>query len=157
MAESPKITPFLWLDGCAREAADFYVSTFKDSYIVGVTTLPTGPGAGSEVVSCVLKGQPFTTFDGVPPFEFTPAISFVVNCDTQEELDHYWERLCDGGNPIQCGWIQDKFGVHWQIVPTVLQELMEDETKSARVLDALLTMVKIDIQQLIDAGADTRG
>ena len=152
MVES-RITPFLWLDGCAREAADFYVSTFKDSYIVNVTTL-TGPGAGSDVVSLVVKGQPFTTFDGIPPFEFTPAISFVVNCDTQEELDRYWERLSGGGNPIQCGWIQDKYGVHWQIVPAVLLELLDDETKSTPVLEALLTMVKIDIQQLLDAASN---
>lgn len=153
MVES-QITPFIWLDGCAREAAEFYVSTFRDSRIVGITTLPEGPGAGSDVVSLVLKGQPFTTFDGIPPFEFTPAISFVVNCDTQEELDHYWERLSGGGNPIQCGWIQDKYGVHWQIVPTILQALMEDETKSTPVLEALLTMVKIDIQQLLDAASN---
>ena len=157
MMESSQITPFLWLDGCAREAAEFYVSTFRDSHIVGVTTLSTGPGGGSDVVSLVLKGQPFTTFDGVPPFEFTPAISFVVNCDTQEEIDHYWERLAEGGNPIQCGWIQDKFGVHWQIIPTILQELMEDATTSASALEALVTMVKIDIRQLLAATADTRG
>ena len=157
MPGESQITPFIWLDGCAREAAEFYVSTFEDSYIVGVTELPAGPGAGSEVVSCVLKGQPFTTFDGIPPFEFTPAISFVVNCDTQDELDRYWDRISEGGNPIQCGWIQDKFGVHWQIVPTILNELMGDETKSAPVLEALLTMVKIDIQQLLDAASDQRG
>ena len=157
MPDESQITPFLWLDGCAREAAEFYVSTFKASYIVSVTTLPEGPGAGSDVVSFVLKGQPFTTFDGIPPFEFTPAISFAVNCDTQEELDHYWERLAVDGNPIQCGWIQDKFGVHWQVVPTILQELMADETTSAPVLEAMLTMVKIDIQQLLDAAADARG
>ena len=157
MPDRSQITPFIWLDGCAREAADFYVSTFQDSYIETVTTLSTGPGAGSEVVSCVLKGQPFTTFDGVPPFEFTPAISFVVNCDTQKELDRYWERLSDGGNPIQCGWVQDKFGVHWQIVPAILHELMADESKSGPALEALLTMVKIDIQQLIDAASNGRG
>ena len=152
MPDESQITPFIWLDGCAREAANFYVSTFDDSRIVNVTTLPAGPGASSEVVSIVLKGQPFITFDGIPPFEFTPAISFVVNCDSQDELDHYWERLSEGGNPIQCGWIQDKFGVHWQIVPTVLPELLGHETKSGPVLEALLTMVKIDIQQLLDAG-----
>ena len=152
-----QITPFLWLDGCAREAAEFYVSTFRDSHIVGVNSLGAGPGAGSDVVSLVLKGQPFTTFDGIPPFEFTPAISFVVNCDTQDELDQYWERLAEGGNPIQCGWVQDKFGVHWQIIPTVLQELMEDQTTSGPVLEALITMVKIDIQQLLDAASNARG
>lgn len=153
--ESSQVTPFLWLDGCAREAADFYVSIFRNSGITNDTML-TGPAAGSAMVSFVLNGQPFIAFDGHPAFEFTPAVSFVVNCDTQEELDHYWERLAKDGNPIQCGWIQDKFGVHWQIVPTILQKLMEDEGTSAPVLEALLTMGKIDIQRLLDA-TDERG
>ncbi len=146
--DAPQITPFLWLDGCALEAAEFYVSVFRDSRIVDDTALPDGPGAGSHIVSFVVKGQRFTAFDGIPAYEFTPAISFVVNCDSQEEIDTYWDRLAENGSPIQCGWIQDKFGVHWQIVPAELSELMQDEAKSTAVLDELLTMVKIDLHRL---------
>ena len=145
---SPQITPFLWLDGRALEAAEFYVSVFRDSRIVDDTTLPDDPGAGSHVVSFVIKGQHFIAFDGIPAYEFTPAISFVVNCDSQEEIDAYWDRLAEEGTPIQCGWIQDKFGVHWQIVPAALNKWMQDEARSAAVLDELLTMVKIDLPRL---------
>ncbi len=150
---APQITPFLWLDGCAREAAECYVSVFRDSRIVDESALPDGPGAGSHVVSFVVKGQHFTAFDGVPAYEFTPAISFVVNCDSQEEIDDYWDSLTVAGLPIQCGWIQDKFGVHWQIVPAELAELMRDEARSKAVLNELLTMVKIDLQRLREAYA----
>ncbi len=145
------ITPFLWLDGCAREAAEFYVSTFNDSRIIDDSELPEEPGAGSHVVSFVIKGQHFTAFDGIPAYEFTPAISFVVNCDSQEEIDDYWDRLAEAGSPIQCGWIQDKFGIHWQIVPAELTSLLQDEARSAAVLNELLTMVKIDVQRLKQA------
>ena len=145
---SPQITPFLWLDGRALEAAEFYVSVFRDSRIVDDTALPDDPGAGSHVVSFVIKGHHFTAFDGIPAYEFTPAISFVVNCDSQEEIDAYWDRLAEEGSPIQCGWIQDKFGVHWQIVPVALNTWMQDEAKSAAVLVELLTMVKIDLPRL---------
>ncbi len=151
--DAPQITPFLWLDGVALEAAQFYVSVFRESRIVEDTALPDGPGAGSHVVSFVIKGQHFTAFDGIPAYEFTPAISFVVTCETQEEIDDYWDRLAEDGSPIQCGWIQDKFGVHWQIVPAELNELMRDETRSTAVLNELLTMVKIDLQRLREAYA----
>ena len=151
--DAPQITPFLWLDGVALEAAEFYVSVFRDSRIVEDTALPEGPGAGSHVVSFVIKGQHFTAFDGIPAYEFTPAISFVVTCETQEEIDDYWDRLAEDGSPIQCGWIQDKFGVHWQIVPAELNELMRDETRSTAVINELLTMVKIDLQRLREAYA----
>ena len=146
--DSPRITPFLWLDGCAREAAEFYVSLFRDSQIIEDTALPEGPGAGSHVVSFVIKGQHFTAFDGIPAYEFTPAISFMVNCDSQEEIDQYWDRLAKDGSPIQCGWIQDKFGVHWQIVPAELSELMREGPQANAVLNELITMVKIDVDRL---------
>ena len=151
--EGPHITPFLWLDGCAREAAEFYVSVFRDSHIVDDTALPEGLGGGSHVVSLVIKGQHFTTFDGIPAYEFTPAISFVVNCDSQEEIDDYWDRLAEDGSPIQCGWIQDKFGVHWQIVPSDLAELTQEGPRADAVFNELLTMVKIDAGRLRQAYA----
>ena len=150
-SDVPQITPFLWLDGCAREAADFYVSVFRDSRVTDDTALPEGPGAGSHVVSFVIKGQRFTAFDGIPAYEFTPAVSFVVNCDSQEEIDVYWDRLAEDGSPIQCGWIQDKFGVHWQIVPADLSELMREGPRADAVLNELLTMVKIDAHRLRQA------
>ena len=149
--EASQITPFLWTDGCAREAAEFYVSVFRDSYIVDDTALPDDPGAGSHVVSFVIKGQRFTSFDGIPPYEFTPAISFVVNCESQEEIDLYWERLAEDGSPIQCGWIQDKFGVHWQIVPAELSQMMQEGPRATAVLNELITMVKIDAGRLRQA------
>ena len=145
---TPQITPFLWLDGCAQEAAEFYVSVFRDSRIIDDTALPDDPGAGSHVVSFVIKGQRFTAFDGIPAYEFTPAISFVVNCDSQEEIDAYWGRLAEDGSPIQCGWIQDKFGVHWQIIPTELTSMLQDDTRATAVLNELLQMVKIDSERL---------
>lgn len=152
--DAPQITPFLWLDGCAREAADFYVSVFRDSRIIDDTALPDGPGAGSHIVSFVVKGQRFTAFDGIPAYEFTPAISFVVDCESQEEIDAYWDRLAEDGSPIQCGWIQDKFGVHWQIVPADLSELMKEGPRADAVITELLTMVKIDLERLRQAYAN---
>ena len=152
--DAPQITPFLWLDGCAREAADFYVSVFRDSRIIDDTALPDGPGAGSHIVSFVVKGQRFTAFDGIPAYEFTPAISFVVDCESQEEIDAYWDRLAEDGSPIQCGWIQDKFGVHWQIVPVDLSELMKEGPRADAVITELLTMVKIDLERLRTAYAN---
>ena len=152
MSNNPsQITPFLWTDGCAREAAEFYVSVFRDSRILDDMALPEGPGAGSHMVSLVIKGQRFTTFDGIPAYEFTPAISFVVNCDSQEEINQYWDRLAEDGSPIQCGWIQDKFGVHWQIVPADLAELMQEGPRANAVLNELLSMVKIDSERLRQA------
>ena len=153
-SDAPQITPFLWLDGCASEAAEFYVSVFRDSRIIDDTALPDEPGAGSHVVSFVIKGQHFTAFDGIPAYEFTPAISFVVNCDSQEEIDAYWDRLAEDGSPIQCGWIQDKFGVHWQIVPAELSDMMQGEAKSTAVINELITMVKIDLERLRQAYAN---
>ena len=145
---TPQITPFLWLDGCASEAAQFYVSVFRDSRIVDDTALPEGPGAGSHVVSFLIKGQHFTAFDGIPAYEFTPAISFVVNCESQEEIDEYWDQLAEEGSPIQCGWIQDKFGVHWQIIPAELTAMMQDDARATAVINEMLTMVKLDLPRL---------
>ncbi len=149
--DAPEVTPFLWMDGCAREAAEFYASVFRDSRIIDDTELPEGPGAGSHLVSLVIKGQRFTTFDGIPAYDFTPAISFLVNCYSQEEIDEYWDALAKDGSPIQCGWIQDKFGVHWQIVPADLAEMMREGPRANAVLNELITMVKIDVQQLRQA------
>ncbi len=151
MTTPRNITPFLWLDGCAREAADFYVSTFKDSRIVDDFALPADPAGGSHSVSFILNGQQFFAFDGHPAFDFTPAISFVVNCDSQEEIDEYWERLSADGEPGQCGWIQDKFGVHWQIIPAELLALLQDQDRAATVLNKLLTTGKIEWHRLRQA------
>ena len=151
MAEIQKITPHFWLYGQAEEAARFYTSVFGNSKIVSLSILPEDPAGGSALVEFELEGQRFIAFDGIPEIPFTEAISFVVNCDTQEEIDYYWDKLTDGGEEVMCGWLKDKFGVSWQIVPAVLPELMRDSSKAENVIKAMLTMVKIDIQQLRDA------
>ena len=146
-----RITPFLWLEGRAQEAAEFYVSVFANARITSSTRFTAGPAAGSATVAFELDEQPFIAFDGHPAIPFTPAISFVVNCDTQDEVDYYWERLLDGGQPVQCGWLEDKFGISWQIVPSILPALMHDNERGTAVINALLQMQKPDIQQLQDA------
>ena len=146
IADFQKITPFLWFDGGAREAAELYVSLFPNSRIVSNAPLNSGPAEGSALVSFILAGQQFTALDGGPTFQFSPAISFVVNCDNQEELDHFWEGLSEGGKQEQCGWLQDKFGVSWQIVPGKLGELLE--ANPSEVMSALLEMTKIDLAAL---------
>ena len=126
----PIITPFLWFDGRAEEAAQFYSSIFKNSKIGSVTRYgDAGPGPKGSVmtVSFQLDGQEFLALNGGPEFTFTEAISFVVNCETQEEIDTFWERLSAGGQRIQCGWLKDKFGVSWQVVPTVLGKMLQDK------------------------------
>ena len=142
-----KITPFLWFDGRADEAADFYTSIFKNS--------KRGPALKGSAMSASfqIEGQDFIAFNGGPMFNFTPAISFFVHCETQDEVDHFWERLSDGGEKSQCGWLKDKFGVSWQIVPNILGQLMgdKDPKKSKRVVEAMLKMKKLDIQGLKDA------
>jgi predicted 3-demethylubiquinone-9 3-methyltransferase (glyoxalase superfamily) len=148
-----KITPFLWFDHQAEEAAGFYTSIFPNSKIVKVIRYgPAGPGpAGSAMtVAFQLESQSFVALNGGPVYQFTPAISFVVNCETQAEVDAYWEKLSAGGAEIQCGWIKDKFGLSWQVVPTVLPELLADPdpAKSQRVMKAMLAMKKIDIAAL---------
>ncbi len=149
MAELQKITPFLWFDGQAQAAAELYVSLFPDSRIVSSSPLPAGPAEGAAIVSFVLAGQEFTALDGGPMFQFTPAISFVVNCETQEEIDHFWNGLSEGGGKQQCGWVQDRFGVSWQIVPVQLEALMEASPEG--VMSALLEMEKIDLAALESA------
>ena len=151
-----KINPFLWFNGRAAEAAEFYVSIFKNSKIINISDLEnTGRNRDQTVKSVTfeLDGQRFHALDGGPEFTFSPAISLFVNCETQEEVDHFWEKLSEGGETIQCGWLTDKFGVTWQIVPTVLGELLssEDEARAARVMQAMLGMVKLDIKALREA------
>ena len=149
MTVQPKISPFLWFDGQCREAAAFYVSVFPNSRILGDEALESGPAEESAFVEFEIGGAYFSAVDGGPMYQFTHAISFVVQCDSQEEIDHYWESLSEGGTPEQCGWLQDKFGVSWQIVPSMLSELME--RNPAAVMEALLQMEKIDIAKLREA------
>jgi predicted 3-demethylubiquinone-9 3-methyltransferase (glyoxalase superfamily) len=151
-----KITPFLWFDGQAEEAANFYVSVFKNSKIVSATRYgEAGPGPKGSVmtVEFELEGQRFVGLNGGPNFKFTEAISFVVNCTSQEEVDHFWAKLSEGGQEVQCGWLKDKYGLSWQVVPTILVELMQDKdpVKSQRVMQAMLQMKKIDIAALKQA------
>ena len=152
---APRITPFLWLEGRAREAADFYVAVFGavgDARITEVTTFNQGPAAGSDMVSFLLDGQSFISFDGHPAYPFTPAVSFVVSCETQAEIDHFWQRLSEDGQPgpLRLG-SRTKFGVSWQIIPAILPALMRDEAKSSAAMEALLQMSKPDIRQIQDA------
>jgi len=151
-----KITPFLWFDTQAEEAARFYVSAFTNSRIVKTVRYgEAGPGPTGSVMTVAfeLNGVPFTALNGGPLFHFTEAISFVVNCQSQEEVDHYWEKLSAGGAEVQCGWLKDKFGLSWQIVPTVLPEMLSnpDPGKSQRVMKAMLAMKKLDIRALSEA------
>lgn len=150
------ITPFLWFDGRTEEAMNFYVSIFKNSRILGVTRCgEKGPGPKGTVMSATfeLDGQAFMALNGGPMFTFSPAISFFVNCDTQEEVDNLWDKLSDGGEKQRCGWLRDKFGVSWQIVPAVLGELLNDADagKASRVMQAMLQMTKLDIAGLQQA------
>ena len=151
-----KITPFLWFDDQAEQAVNFYTSVFKDSKIGSISRFGEG-GAGPKgkvmTASFELFGQEFVALNGGPVFNFTPAISFYVHCETQDEVDYYWERLSEGGEPGQCGWLQDQFGVSWQIVPDVLVELMSDPDaeKASRVTQAMLQMGKIEIEKLRQA------
>ena len=151
-----KITPFLWFDGKAEEAMNFYISIFRNSKIVSVARYgEAGPGSKGTVMtaSFLIEGQEFVALNGGPQFTFSPAISFVVNCQTQEEVDKFWEKLSEGGEKQQCGWLKDKFGVSWQIVPVVLVEMLQDKDpeKSKRVMPAMLKMDKIDIKTLKQA------
>jgi predicted 3-demethylubiquinone-9 3-methyltransferase (glyoxalase superfamily) len=151
-----KIVPFLWFDGKAEEAANFYTSIFKHSKILNVKHYgDAGPGPEGLVMSVTfeLDGEEFIALNGGPQFIFTPAISFFVNCETQEELDMFWEKLSDGGEEQGPGWIKDKYGLSWQIVPVVLDEFLNDPDpeKSQRVMNAMQNMIKLDIEQLTEA------
>jgi predicted 3-demethylubiquinone-9 3-methyltransferase (glyoxalase superfamily) len=160
-----KITPFLWFDDRAEEAAKFYTSVFRDSKVGKILRYSeetakvsqSGRPPGSVLtIEFEIAGQKFTALNGGPQFKFNESISFVVNCETQEEVDHYWEKLtADGGEESACGWLKDKFGVSWQITPTVLIEMLQDKDpeKSERVMNAMLQMQKIDIKTLRKAYA----
>ncbi|MBI3476078.1 MAG: VOC family protein [Acidobacteria bacterium] len=148
-----KITPFLWFDGKAEDAMNFYVSIFKNSQIVKVSRCgDAGPGPKGSVMSATfqLEGQDFFALNGGPQFTFTPAISLFVNCETQAEVDELWQKLSDGGKEERCGWLKDRFGLSWQIIPSALGKLMNDPDpqKASRVMMAMLQMVKIDIAGL---------
>jgi len=151
-----KIVPFLWFDGKAEEAMNFYVSVFKRSKIVRVSRYgDAGPGPKGSVMSCTfqLEGQDFYALNGGPQFKFTPAISLFVNCETQQEVDELWEKLSAGGRADQCGWLQDKYGLSWQIIPTVLGKMLSDKDpkKANAAMRAMLQMKKIDIKGLQQA------
>lgn len=152
-----KIVPFLWFNNQAEEAVKFYTSIFKNSKMDAVTRYgdagaeASGRPKGTVMtVTFELEGLKFVALNGGPHFTFSPAVSFVVNCDTQGELDELWEKLSQGGEKGQCGWLKDKFGVSWQIVPAVLGEMLQDKDaeKSGRVMEAMLKMEKIDIETL---------
>jgi predicted 3-demethylubiquinone-9 3-methyltransferase (glyoxalase superfamily) len=144
------VTPFLWFDGKAEEAMNFYLSVFKNST---VTNVARGPSGSVMSATFELDGQKFIALNGGPMFSFTPAVSFFVNCDTQQEVDELWEKLSDGGRKERCGWLKDKFGLSWQVVPSVLGTLLQDTdaAKRKRVMTAMLQMDKLDIEQLTHA------
>jgi predicted 3-demethylubiquinone-9 3-methyltransferase (glyoxalase superfamily) len=151
-----KITPFLWFNDQAEEATNFYVSIFKNSKVTRVTRNgDSGPGPKGSVMSTtfVLDGQEFFALNGGPLFNFTPAISFFINCETQAEIDELWEKLSAGGKQERCGWLKDKYGVSWQVVPSILGKLLQDPdpAKGKRVMAALLQMNKLDIKGLQQA------
>ncbi len=150
MAGMQKITPFLWFDKEAAEAAKFYASIFKGSKIKDSRVLKNTPSGTVEIVTVELLGQEFTLMSAGPFFKFNEAVSFVVPCDTQEEIDYYWEKLSADPKAEQCGWLKDKYGLSWQIVPTMLAEMQKDKDpeKVARVTEAFLKMKKFDIGEL---------
>jgi len=155
-----KITTFLWFDGNAEEAANFYVSIFKNSRILNIARYgDAGPGPKGSVmiVNFELDGQEFTALNGGPNFKFTEAISLLVHCQTQEEVDYYWEKLSAGGQEVECGWLKDKYGLSWQITPDILLKLIQDKdpAKSQRVMKAMMQMKKIEIKPLEEAAAQS--
>jgi predicted 3-demethylubiquinone-9 3-methyltransferase (glyoxalase superfamily) len=147
LANSTRITPFLWFDANAEEAVEFYCGVFPNSRRIGELSNSgdaPGPKGGVLTISFELDGLRFTALNGGPAYKFTPAVSFVVRCDTQEEVDHYWSKLTAGGSEVQCGWLTDRFGLSWQIVPARLTELV----RNPRVMQAMLKMKKLDIAEL---------
>lgn len=156
MAIKQRITPFLWFDTQAEEAANFYCSIFANSkvnQVVRYGEVGPGPKGSAMIVAFELEGQQFTALNGGPRFKFDEAISFVVNCETQAEIDDYWEKLtADGGAPSMCGWLKDKFGLSWQVVPMQIGELMSgDSERSGRVMQVVMQMQKLDLQKMKDA------
>ena len=151
-----KITPFLWFDGRAEEAANFYTSVFKNANITEITRYgDAGPGPKGDVMMATfdLDGNTFIALNGNRQFQFSPAVSFFILCDSQDEVDHFWEKLSGGGKTIQCGWLTDKFGVTWQVVPKILLEMLRDKdaARSQRVMKAMMQMIKLDIAALKQA------
>lgn len=153
-----KITPCLWFENQAEEAANFYTSVFKNSKIESISRYGKegfeihGQKEGTVLtVNFQINGQPFTALNGGPVFKFSEAVSFQVFCETQEEIDHYWNELTHGGQEGQCGWLKDKFGLSWQVVPTILPKLLTDPAKAGRVTKAFLQMKKFDIEKLLQA------
>jgi len=155
-----KITPCLWFDNAAEEAVNFYIAIFKNSGIDKVTRYGdsasevSGMPKGSVLtISFRIDGEEFLALNGGPVYKFSPAISFIVDCGTQEEIDHLWDKLSEGGEKVQCGWLTDKYGVSWQIVPAILDELINDPdpVASERVMRAMIQMIKLDIRTLEDA------
>ena len=148
-----RITPFLWFDSQAEEAANFYVSLFKDSKITGISHYGEGapmPAGTVMTVNFQLEGQEFVALNGGPVYSFNPAVSFYVDCATQAEVDRLWEKLTEGGQEVQCGWLEDKYGLSWQIVPTGMSELLDgkDPEGSNRAMQAMLKMKKIDLETM---------
>jgi predicted 3-demethylubiquinone-9 3-methyltransferase (glyoxalase superfamily) len=157
-----RIMPCLWFDGRAEEAAQFYTSIFKDSKVGKIARYgDAGPGAPGTVMTVAFQiaGQEFMGLNGGPQFQFSPAISFVVHCKNQRQVDSYWDRLIEGGAPSQCGWLTDKFGVSWQIVPNILPKLLKDKDadRSRAVMAAMLKMVKLDVKTLKEAYKESGG
>jgi predicted 3-demethylubiquinone-9 3-methyltransferase (glyoxalase superfamily) len=154
-----KITPFLWFDSQAEEAARFYVSLFADARVTAVTRYGDGapmPAGSALTVAFEVEGQPFVALNGGPVYKFTPAVSFVIDCKSQPEVDRLWDALCaDGGLPSRCGWLTDRFGLSWQIVPDVLVPLLNDPdpARGQRVMAAMMQMAKLDIAALQAAAA----
>ncbi len=151
-----KIVPFLWFDHQAEEAMNFYVSLFHDSKVLSVTRYgASGPGPKGSVMSATfqLEGQEFYALNGGPQFSFTPAISLFVNCEAQQEVDELWEKLSEGGEKQPCGWLKDRYGLSWQIIPTALGKMLQDKDpqKSTRVMQAMMQMTRIDIARLKQA------
>jgi predicted 3-demethylubiquinone-9 3-methyltransferase (glyoxalase superfamily) len=148
--------PCLWFDGRAEEAAEFYTSIFKNSSVGKITRYgEAGPGTPGSVMTVTFEiaGQEFMGLNGGPQFQFSPAISFVVHCKNQRQVDYYWDRLIEGGAPSQCGWLTDKFGVSWQVVPNALPKMLKDKDpeRAQRVMAAMMPMVKLDVKTLKDA------
>lgn len=148
-----KIAPFLWFNANAEEAVNYYVSVFKDAKIITQSRYGgagLGPKGSVMTIEFELKGQRFLALNGGPTFTFTPAISFVVNCETQDEIDYYWDKLSAGGKEVECGWVQDKFGLSWQVVPTIIGKIVgeNDPAKTNRMMQAVLKMKRLNIAEL---------
>ncbi len=151
-----KITPFLWFDNNAEEAVSFYLSIFKNSRIKSLLRYGKGgpmPEGTVLTVSFEIEGRDYVALNGGPMYQFTPAFSLAVECENQEEIDYYWEKLTEGGKPIQCGWLEDKYGLTWQVVPHNISDLLmtKDPAKNQRVMDAMLKMIKLDMKALEEA------